>query len=177
MKHAVFLDRDNTLIANDGDLGDPALVQLLPGVQKALTTLAQAGWQLVVVTNQGGVARGHYEESDVDRVHDRVQELLGPDALASFYACPWHPEGKAGPYRREHPWRKPAPGMLLAAAADHAIDLQASWMIGDAERDIEAGRAAGCATIRLAPSGSTTTADHCVSNITAAVTLVMENTL
>lgn len=151
---AVFLDRDNTLIPNDGDLGDPAEVRLLAGVAVALRRLADAGFRLVVVSNQGGVARGAYDEADVDAVHRRLAGLVDEtagrsDVIARFYYCPFHPEGTVAAYTREHPWRKPQPGMLLAAEADLGLDLARSWLVGDQPRDVEAGRAAGCSTILI----------------------------
>jgi D-glycero-D-manno-heptose 1,7-bisphosphate phosphatase len=150
-RSAVFLDRDDTLIANagvapGGDLGDPALVELLPGVFDGCTLLRDAGFTLVVVSNQGGVARGLYEEADVHAVHERLNELLA-GMIDAFRFCPFHPEGVVERYRREHPWRKPSPGMLLDAAECMNLDPARSWMIGDALRDCEAGRAAGCRTV------------------------------
>ena len=154
MDPVVFLDRDNTLIANDGDLGDPAKVTLLTGVAEGLKRLKDAGYRVVVVTNQGGVARGRYGESDVDRVHARIAQLVDEESggrriIDRFYYCPFHPEGTHPEYRREHPWRKPRPGMLLQAAADLTLDLDRGWMIGDQARDILAGRSAGVRTILL----------------------------
>lgn len=149
MQPAVFLDRDNTLIANDGDLGDPDAVVLLDGVAEGIRRLDEAGYRLVVITNQGGVARGCYQEADVDAVHERMQRLLGPSAKLSFYYCPFHPRGTVPRYTREHPWRKPAPGMLLEAADRERLDLTASWVVGDQPRDAQAGLAAGCRTILL----------------------------
>ena len=152
---AVFLDRDNTLIVNDGDLGDPDAVVLMQGAAMAVASLCGLGFRTFVVTNQGGVARGRYREQDVDAVHQRLAELLEQQATGArvdgFYYCPFHPEGTSHHYRREHPDRKPAPGMLLRAAAEHGIDLRSSWMIGDAMRDVAAGEAAGCRTILLHP--------------------------
>ncbi len=150
---AVFLDRDNTLIDNDGDLGDPAQVRLVSGVE-SLGGLADAGFRLVVVSNQGGVARGRFSEDDVRAVNARVTRLLDEAAgrrglIERFYFCPYHPEGTVERYRREHPWRKPQPGMLLAAARDLRLDLGRSWLIGDQPRDIEAGGAAGCRTVLI----------------------------
>ena len=149
---AVFLDRDNTLIANDGDLGDPKLVTLVDGVAQGLRALREAGYRLVVVTNQAGVARGRFTEDDVDTVHQRIALLVDQQASARglidrFYYCPYHPEATVVSYRRDHPWRKPHPGMILQAARDMGLDLSRSWMIGDQERDILAGRAAGCRTV------------------------------
>lgn len=153
----VFLDRDDTLVANGGDLGDPAQVRLLHGAAWAIRALHEAGYAIVIVTNQGGVARGRYRERDVTAVHARVDELLAAESgmphgaalVDGWYYCPYHPEGTVERYRREHPWRKPAPGMLQAAASDLSLDLGASWMVGDQERDVDAGRAAGCRTIRI----------------------------
>ncbi|MBT8486875.1 MAG: HAD family hydrolase, partial [Phycisphaerae bacterium] len=157
MECAVFLDRDNTLIANDGDLGDPDRVQLLRGVPDGLHALRQAGYRLIVVTNQGGVARGRFTEDDVDAVHQRIAALVDQatgqsDLINRFYYCPYHPKATLEDYRRDHPWRKPSPGMLLQAARDMNIDLGQSWMVGDQPRDMTAGRSAGCRTVYLGPA-------------------------
>ncbi len=161
MQKCVFLDRDNTIIANDGDLGDPSMVRLLDGAAWGIRAIREAGYLVVVVSNQGGVARGKYTEHDVLRVHARIDELLSCAAewkrdapmITEWMFCPYHPLGSVDAFRKEHPWRKPAPGMLLDAAQRLAIDLKSSWMIGDQERDIDAGRAAGCKTIRIAVAG------------------------
>jgi len=152
MNAAVFLDRDNTIIHNDGDLGDPEAVHLIQGAASAIASLRGLGYKIVVVSNQGGVARGKFTEEDVEAVHVRINELIQHATGAHidrFYYCPYHPEGTVEAYRREHPWRKPAPGMLQEAARDLSIDLKQSWMIGDQLRDIEAGLAAGTRTIWL----------------------------
>ncbi len=156
MRPAVFLDRDDTLIAcnglpapappaKKGDLVDPALVRLLPGVGRALRSLAEAEFALVVVSNQGVVARGGATLEQVEDVNTRLRELLADEgvALDAIYVCPYHPAGTVPGYVMEHPWRKPAPGMLLAAADELRLDLPESWLIGDAERDVEAGMRAG----------------------------------
>lgn len=163
MRPAVFLDRDNTLIRNDGDLGDPDQVVLVQGAASAVASLRGLGYQIVVVTNQGGVARGKYAEEDVHAVHDRIAERMIQQAngatIDAFYYCPYHPEGSVERYKREHPSRKPSPGMLLQAAADLKLDLATSWMIGDALRDVAAGRAAGTRTILLRHSSAGPLAD------------------
>lgn len=152
MEPAVFLDRDNTLIHNDGDLGDPQLVRVVDDVPRGLKSLHEAGFRLVVVTNQAGVARGKFTEHDVDMVHQRIASMIDEQAhglglIDRFYYCPYHPEAVVPEYRRDHPWRKPHPGMLLQAARDMGLDLSHSWLVGDQERDIAAGRAAGCRTV------------------------------
>lgn len=167
MVPAVFLDRDDTLIANAslppeafrrgtrGDLADPGFVRLLPGVEDACRSLRSAGFTLVVVSNQGVVARGGATVAEVEATNARLAELLpdparpGHGLLERIYFCPYHPTGAAPEYTREHPWRKPSPGMLLAAQRDLDIDLARSWLVGDAERDIEAGRRAGLREDRL----------------------------
>ena len=157
MEPAVFLDRDNTLIARTGeggDLGEPERVRLIDGVAEGLKSLRDAGFRLIVVTNQAGVARGRFSEADVDAVNHRIAELIdgatdSRGVIDRFYYCPYHPEGTLEEYRRDHPWRKPHPGMVLQAAHDMHLDLSQSWLIGDQDRDVAAGRAAGCRTILL----------------------------
>ena len=185
MDPVVFLDRDNTLIANDGDLGDPAAVKLLPGVAEGLLRLKSSGFRIVVVTNQGGVARGRYGENDVERVHRRVAELVdaasgGERVIDRFYYCPYHPDGTVPEYRREHPWRKPQPGMLLQATEDLRLDLDRGWMVGDQPRDILAGRAAGCRTVLVAlgpeepaPERTESGGDFHVASFAAAVDVIL----
>lgn len=156
MNAAAFLDRDNTIIENDGDLGDPSKVVLIQGAASAIASLRGLGYKIVVITNQGGVARGKYGEADVEAMHRRINEILHETSntkIDRFYYCPYHPEGTVEKYRREHPWRKPQPGMFLQAAKDMEIDLSQSWTIGDMMRDVEAGAAAGTRTILLHPDG------------------------
>lgn len=149
---AIFLDRDNTIIENDGYLGDAAKVKLLPGAATAIAALRRLGYRIVVVSNQSGVARGMFREEDVQAVNDemcrQLREQAGAFVDASYY-CPYHPEAKLPEYRVDHDWRKPKPGMLKQAAQDFDLDLTASWTIGDQPRDIAAGAAAGCRTILL----------------------------
>lgn len=152
MTPAVFLDRDNTIIDNDADLGDADLVKLVQGAASAIASLRGLGYRIIVVSNQGGVARGKYTEADVDKVHERINDLIRATSGATvdrFYFCPYHPEGVIEQYRREHPWRKPAPGMILQAAEDLDIDIGQSWMVGDQMRDVESGLRAGVRTILL----------------------------
>jgi D-glycero-D-manno-heptose 1,7-bisphosphate phosphatase len=183
MLKAVFLDRDNTLILNDGDLGDPARVDIRPGAGAALRRLRDAGYRLIVVTNQGGVARGKYTERDVDAVNQRIAELIDAEAGAAgmidrFYYCPYHPEGTVPEYRREHPWRKPQPGMIIQAARDLDLDLASCWMIGDQDRDIAAGKAAGCRTVFLRTDRSESTiarADFAVDDLNSAAETILKN--
>jgi D-glycero-D-manno-heptose 1,7-bisphosphate phosphatase len=146
---AVFLDRDGVLIADDHYVGSPDRVRMLPGSAEAVAALNRAGWAVVVVTNQAGVAKGYFSAADVEAVHAFVAgQLAGAGAhVDAFYYCPHHPEGTAGAYRVRCECRKPEPGMLRAAAADLGLDPARSWMVGDRESDLAAGAAAGCRTV------------------------------
>jgi len=153
---AVFFDRDGTLINDPGYLNHPDQVQLLDGAAEALRELRGLGYQTVVVSNQSGVARGIVTEEMLEKIHHRLGELLAAQGatLDKIYYCPYHPDGVVEQYRKDSDWRKPKPGMLLAAAREMDIDLARSWMIGDAERDMEAGRSAGCRTILVSTARS-----------------------
>lgn len=144
-KRAVFIDRDGTLNVEKEYLFRIEECEFIPGVAQALRQLRDAGWLVVVVTNQSGVARGYYGEQDVVALHRHMAaELARHGALVDgWYYCPHHPSGNP-PYNRQCDCRKPLPGMLLQAARELDIDLSSSWMVGDKLADIEAGQAAGC---------------------------------
>jgi D-glycero-D-manno-heptose 1,7-bisphosphate phosphatase len=150
-KRAVFLDKDGTLIKDVPYNVDPEQIRLTVGAGDGLQRLHQMGYALIVISNQSGVARGYFSESALAAVEQRLRallELFGVP-LAGFYYCPHHPEGAVAEYAIACNCRKPAPGLLLQAARDHAVDLTASWFIGDILNDVEAGRRAGCQTILL----------------------------
>src|SRR5260221_2226294 len=148
---AVFFERDNTLIASGGYLGDPSKVVLVEGAADAIAKVRALGFAAVVVSNQSGVARGMFSEDDVRAVNIRMGELLRAQnpaaAIDRHEFCPFHPEATVEGYRQASPLRKPEPGMLLAAAEGLKLDLSRSWLVGDAPRDVAAGKAAGCRTI------------------------------
>ncbi len=148
---AVFFDRDNTLIAADGYLGDPEQVRLIDGAADAVARVRSLGYAVVTCSNQSGVARGYYDEDAVRAVNARMDALMqafNPGAIVDHHTwCPFHPEATVEAYRQDSDLRKPHPGMLLKAAEKLDIDLRRSWLVGDAPRDIAAGRAAGCRTI------------------------------
>ncbi|HTD14350.1 MAG TPA: HAD family hydrolase [Chthoniobacterales bacterium] len=133
---AVFLDRDGTLMLDPGYPSKPEQVQLLAGVKQGLTSLRSAGFTLVIVTNQSGIGRGFFTETDFWAVQTRLGALLGEDLINTTYFCPDHPE-------KATDRRKPGPGMLFEAARDLDVSLSESFMIGDKESDIEAGLNAG----------------------------------
>lgn len=177
---AVFFDRDGTLINDPGYLNHPDQVQLLDGAAEALRELKGLGYQTVVVSNQSGVARGIVTEEMLEKIHERLRELLAAKgaSLDKIYYCPHHPDGVIDEYRKDSDWRKPRPGMLLAAAREMDIDLAKSWMIGDTERDVEAGRSAGCRTILISTTRSEygypekSRPDHVAVNMREAVNIV-----
>lgn len=147
MSPAVFLDKDGTLVVDVPYNVDPTKIQLYPGVAEALANLHQANYRLIVITNQSGVARGYFPETALTAVEQRLRQLI-PVPLTGFYYCPHYPNGQP-PYDKTCDCRKPQPGLLTAAAADHGIDLTASWMVGDILNDVEAGNRAGCCTILI----------------------------
>jgi D-glycero-D-manno-heptose 1,7-bisphosphate phosphatase len=154
---AIFFDRDNTLVVGNDYLGDPDDVVLMPGAADAVSRARALGYATVVVSNQSGVARGMFAEADVRAVNSRMEDYLreeNPNAIIDRQEfCPFHPEATIEKYRRESDLRKPKPGMIKKAADLLALDLNRSWLIGDAPRDIEAGQAAGCRTILFQPTG------------------------
>ncbi len=149
LRPAVFLDRDGTLVREVHHLRRLADLELLPGVGDALASLRQLGFVLVGVTNQSVVARGLLSLPELAAIHAQLQRRLGAAgaSLDAVYFCPHHPDAGEPPWRCACDCRKPAPGMLRRAAADHGLDLGASFMIGDALTDLQAGWRAGCRAV------------------------------
>ncbi len=149
---AVFLDRDGVLIE---DTGYPHLeehLRLVPGAAEAVRRLNQLGYLCVIVTNQSGVARGLFSEDQMNAFNALVVRRLaaGGAVIGPVYACPFHAEARDERYRHpDHPDRKPNPGMILRAIADHGIDPARSFMIGDQPSDMEAARRAGVPGFRF----------------------------
>ena len=163
---AVFFDRDGTVIEDVGYPRDPEGVRPLAGAAEALAELRSAGFRLVVVSNQSGIGRGLIAPEEAERVHERfVAELAacGVSLDAARY-CPHAPEDGCD-------CRKPAPGLILAAAEELGLDLSRSFVVGDRESDVEAGRAAGCATILLGTGPSS--ADHLAADWDGVLRLVL----
>jgi D-glycero-D-manno-heptose 1,7-bisphosphate phosphatase len=149
-QYAALLDRDGTIVREKGYLGRPEELELLPGAVEGLRQLRAAGYRLVVLTNQAGVARGYYGEADVLAVHERLREMLRVEGveLDAIYYCPHHPEGQ-GVYRRACPNRKPGTGMHRQAQRDLGLDLARCVVIGDKVSDLLPGIALGCRTAML----------------------------
>ena len=177
---AVFLDRDGTINVDHGYVFRPGDFEFIPGAPEAIRRLKGAGYLVIVVTNQAGVARGLYGESDVHDLHRHLDRELARHntAIDAYYYCPHHPEKGTEPYRRECACRKPLPGMLLQAAADFSVDLARSFLVGDKRSDIEAGLAAGCQPI-LVETGYGADVESLpaevprVADLAAAVELIM----
>lgn len=172
----VLLDRDGTVIVERNYLSDPAQVELLPGVAQALRELSAAGLGLILVTNQSGIGRGYFTSADFQAVQARLAELLAagnvrPDAV---YHCPHAPSEPCV-------CRKPAPGMILQAAADFGFDPARSFVIGDKPCDVELGRAVGATTF-LVRSGYGAAhaaegydrADHVTDDLPQAAAIILK---
>jgi D-glycero-D-manno-heptose 1,7-bisphosphate phosphatase len=147
MKRAVFLDRDgviNRKAAEDGYVTRWEDFHFLPGVAEAISLLARAGWSVIVISNQRCVAKRLLTIAELEGIHQKMLEELARSGakLDGIYYCPHDKESLCT-------CRKPLPGMLLRAAQEHQIDLTSSWMVGDSESDMEAGRRAGCGTVRI----------------------------
>ncbi len=161
---AAFLDRDGVINegvtdATSGELEsplNPQEVRLLPGAAAAARALANAGFALVCVSNQPAAAKGKISLEQMLAVHERVLELLAVEGvrLDAWRLCPHHPHGVVPELSGPCPCRKPAAGMLLDAADALQLDLSASWMLGDTDTDVGAGRAAGCRTVLIEYPGS-----------------------
>jgi len=188
MNKAVFMDRDNTIIEDPGYISDSDAVKLLPGVELAIKSLAQAGFMNVVCTNQSGVARGMLTEDDLENIHAEVRRQLADKGahLDAIYYCPFHPQGTIDRYACESDLRKPKPGMLLQGEKEFDLDLSQCWMVGDSARDIEAGQRAGCRTIRVRVAGEISPtaqrdddavqADFTVRNLVEAARIIVRET-
>lgn len=151
LNKAVFVDKDGTLVENIPFNANPAQLQLAKGAREALKRLYASGFTPVVVTNQSGIALGHFSERAMGLIENKIKRLLeeGGVPLGGFYYCPHHPRGRVRRYAARCFCRKPKPGLLLRAAREKGIDLAHSWFIGDILDDVEAGRAAGCQTVLL----------------------------
>ena len=175
MSRAVFLDRDGVINQSPPE-GDYITrwedFHILPGVAEGIALLNRAGFSVIVVTNQRGVAKGLMSEADLQQMHERMTGDLaraGAKIDATFY-CPHDIEPRCD-------CRKPAPGMLLSAARLHGIDLRASWMIGDSDNDVEAGLNAGCKTARVIATDVTSSERARISEATITADIIASSLL
>jgi histidinol-phosphate phosphatase family protein len=137
---AVFLDRDGTLMHEVGYCSSPGDVAVYPGVRESLARLRDAGFALIVITNQSGIGLGYFTEAAYHAVHDEFVRQLSPLKIDGVYFSPDTPESGS-------PRRKPAPGMVYEAAQEHGIDLSRSYFVGDREGDVQCGATAGLRTV------------------------------
>lgn len=158
-QRAVFLDRDGTINKYVGFLRNIDDFELLDGVAEAIKKINASGYLAIVVTNQPVIARGEVSFEQLQEIHNKMETLLGEQGayLDAIYFCPHHPhkgyEGERPELKIECACRKPKPGMLLQASKDFHIDLEHSWMIGDGENDVMAGKNAGCRTALIGTGG------------------------
>lgn len=136
-RRAIFLDRDGTINEDVGYLSDIRNLKIIPGTKEAVDLLRKEGFLIFIITNQSGLARGFFTHGDVERIHDRIKDVFPFDGI---YYCPHHPG-------EDCPCRKPKPKMALDAADKFRVDLEQSYLIGDALSDLEMGQRAGCQSI------------------------------
>lgn len=154
-QRAVFLDRDGVINKYVGFLCDIDSFELLPGAADAIRKINTSGYLAIVVTNQPVIARGELSYEELEEIHNKMETLLGKAGayLDGIYYCPHHPDkgykGEISELKFNCECRKPKPGMLIEASKDFNIDLDKSWMAGDSENDIQAGKLAGCKTVLI----------------------------
>lgn len=167
-KAAVFIDRDGTLVEEVDYLHRPEETVLTREAGPALAELNARGIPVLVVTNQAGIGKGMFGWDDYDSVMCCLDALLSAWGahIDEAYVCPFHPEARDAYRHKNHPERKPNPGMLLKAAEEHDIDLSRSWMIGDKDIDLEAGRNAGC-RVALVRTGYGSKVDPALADLVA----------
>ena len=157
MTSAVFLDRDGVINVDYGYVSTWEQFEFLPGVPDALRKLQDAGYLLIIVSNQSGIGRGYFGEADVKSLNQAIAQHLAATVgvtLSGFYHCPHHPTEAEGEFRRQCDCRKPAPGMIRQAVLDHGINLKTSVLVGDKDSDMAAGRAAGVSRLFKVASSS-----------------------
>ena len=186
MKPAVFLDRDGTMIEDVGYLETLGRVAFYPWTVDAIRMLNRAGFPVVVVTNQSGIARGLFSEAFVAETHRAIDARLaaGGARVDAYYYCPHHPDGRVAAYARTCDCRKPGRGMIDDAARDLGLDPARSVVVGDKQLDVQLGRAVGARAIlvrtgaggeeeRRRPDGAA--ADAVVDNLAAATAWILTN--
>ena len=181
-KRAVFLDRDGTINEEKEYLHRIDEFSFITGAPAAIKLLNDAGFLVVVVTNQSGIGRGFYGEDAAHRLHHFMDEQLARQGarIDAYYLCPHHPLHGIGDYRKECACRKPLPGMLTSAARDLSIALGSSFIVGDKLADVEAGLAAGCQPVLvrtgygLSESARLPAGVPCCDDILAAARLIVD---
>jgi D-glycero-D-manno-heptose 1,7-bisphosphate phosphatase len=151
---AAFLDRDGVINVDHGYVFEPARLEFTPTAAEGIRLLNQAGYPVLVVTNQSGVARGLYGLTEVEAFHAHLNAALGRAGaqVDGFYYCPYHPEGTVAHFAIEHEDRKPGAGMIRRAMREWDVSAEGSFLIGDKQSDLEAAEAAGIAGYLIEPN-------------------------
>lgn len=144
-RNVLFLDRDGVINVDVGYLSGPAQLEFIPGAIEAMKEAQTRGYDIIVVTNQSGVARGYYTEEDVQALHAEMSRRLEAEGvhILAYYYCPHHPEGTVEAYKKACDCRKPNPGMLTKAIEEWHVDVDGSFLVGDKPSDVEAAEAIG----------------------------------
>jgi D-glycero-D-manno-heptose 1,7-bisphosphate phosphatase len=176
---AVFLDRDGTIIEDSGYINSPEQIKFIPGSIEAIKKLNEAGYKVVIISNQAGIARGLLSEDmlqTIDKIIHR-QVLSGGGHIDASYYCPHHPEHGVHPYKQACDCRKPHPGLIKKAVRDHNIELSGSFMVGDKSSDIGTGKRAEVKTIFVRTGHGQEELkekpDHLADNLTEAVRWIL----
>ena len=179
---AIFLDRDGTINKYVGFLKNDKDFELIPGVSSAVKSFNDNGYLVIVITNQPVIARGEVTIEELNNIHNKMETLLGKDGayVNAIYYCPHHPhkgyEGEITELKIECECRKPKPGLILKAAKDFNIDIASSWMIGDSENDILAGKNAGCKTALISSELKNYGQDKTVKSLNDFINILYKDT-
>jgi len=156
MTRAIFLDRDGTILKLNGYITNAAKIEFFPWTFEAIRKINTAGYLCIIITNQPAIAQGRMTRQELEDIHMVLYQLAraqGGAEIDAFYYCPHHPEkgwpGEIDYLKIQCACRKPRPGMIINAGMEYNIDLSQSWMIGDSDCDIVAGKAAGCKTMQI----------------------------
>ena len=174
MNKAVFIDRDGTIAKDVPYCSSPEQFELLPGAGEGIKQLNVAGFKVIIITNQSGIGRGYFSEATLACIHEKMKaDLAGCGAhIDGIYYCPHHPDENCD-------CRKPKPNLIIRAAREHGVDLSQSYLIGDSDKDIEAGKASGCMTFLISHKEKSVEqkADYVVDSLLEAARLLQHNTL
>ncbi len=180
MNRAVFLDRDGTVNVEKNFLIRPEDFEFEQGVIRTLKYLFDKGFLLIIISNQSGIARGYFTEDDLKKLNDHINSEASRNGFrfAGFYHCPHHKDGVVDRYAVECGCRKPGTELIEKAAKDHNVDLSVSFMAGDKESDIEAGKKAGLTTVLVGTGFGKKTLDsyggydHFFLNLSGIINLI-----